>query len=296
MTGSSGFDLIVIGDRVNPGFKSVKALLEKEDMVGLQAVAVKQVEAGASYLDVQAGPRAATDPEFMARIVRALQEAVTVPLCFDSPSMAVQKVCLQAYDRSRAGGRDPMINSITESRWELMDLYRTLGPFKVIVMASERVEDGIAKQNKTSQEIVSTVERVARRLRSEYGMPIDDIFIDISISAVVADTEGLHRAVLDAIRDIRKHPDLTGIHMMGGLTNIGQQLPPTGADGSDLKLSIECAFLTLAVPLGFDAVMSTPWRPYHPLPPDNYVLNVYQNFLQQSGSNALRAVRKFYRK
>ena len=52
---------------------------------------------------------------------------------------------------------------------------------------------------------------------------------------------------------------------MGGLTNIGQQLPPKAADGSDLKLSLECAFLTLAVPLGFDTILCTPWRNYHPL-------------------------------
>lgn len=296
MTNPNPFNLIVIGDRINPGFKSVKALLDKEDFAGLQAVAIKQVETGASYLDVQAGPRAATDPDFMARVVRALQEAVTVPLCFDSPSASVQEVCLKTYDRARAGGQSAMVNSITESRWDLMDLYGPLGPFKVIVMASERVEDGAAKQNKTADEIVSTVERVARRLRADYGMAIDDIFIDISISAVVADTEGLQRAALDAIRAIRMHPDLKGIHMMGGLTNIAQQLPATAADGSDLKLSLECAFLTLAVPLGFDAVMSTPWRPYRPLPPDNYVLNVYKDFLQQTGSNALRAIRKFYRK
>ena len=83
---------------------------------------------------------------------------------------------------------------------------------------------------------------------------------------------------------------------MGGLTNIGQQLPPTAADGSDLKLALECAFLTLAVPLGFDTILCTPWRQYQALPDDNYVLNGYKNILDQTGSNALRAVRKLYRK
>jgi 5-methyltetrahydrofolate--homocysteine methyltransferase len=126
-------------------------------------------------------------------------------------------------------------------------------------------------------------------------MAMDDIFIDISISAVIADTTGLHRATLEAIRTLRGDPALQGIHIMGGLTNIGQQMPPKAADGSDLKLALECAFLTLAVPLGFDAVLATPWRALRPLPEDNYVLGVYRNFLEQSGTNALRAVRKFYK-
>ncbi len=295
MTHSNGFDLIVVGDRINPGFKSVRTLVDNNDLPGIQALAVKQVEAGASYLDVTIGPRAVNDAEFMMEVVRAIQAVVTVPLCFDFPTAPVQEVCLRTYDRARAGGAPPLVNSITEHRWDLMDLYQRFGPFKVIVMASERVDDGIAKPNKTADEIITTARRAALRLKNDYGMAMDDIFIDISISAVVADTTGLHRATLAAIRAIRADPDLAGIHIMGGLTNIGGQLPVKAADGSDLKLSLECAFLTLAVPLGFDAVLATPWRPYRPLPDDNYVLNAYKNILEQTGSNALRAVRKLYK-
>jgi 5-methyltetrahydrofolate--homocysteine methyltransferase len=162
-------------------------------------------------------------------------------------------------------------------------------------MASERMEDGIAKQNKTADEIASTAKRAALRLQKDYGMALDYIYIDISVSAVVADTNGLHRATLDAIRTLHADPQLKGLHIMGGLTNIGQQLPPKAADGSDLKLSLECAFLTLAVPLGFDTILCTPWRNYYPLSDDNYVFAAYKNILEQTGSNALRAVRKLYR-
>ena len=295
MTQQNGFNLIVVGDRINPGFKSVRKLVDANDLAGIQAEALKQVDAGASYLDVTIGPRALNDSVFLIEVVKAIQEATPVPLCFDFPTAPVQEVCLKAYDRARAGGALPLVNSITEHRWNLMDLYQPYGPFKVIVMASERVEDGVAKGNKTADEIVSTARRAALRLKNDYGMPMDDIFIDISISAVVADTTGLHRATLDAIRTIRADPDLAGIHIMGGLTNIGQQLPAKAADGSNLKLSLECAFLTLAVPLGFDAVLATPWRQLHPLPEDNYVLTAYKTFLEHTGSNALRAVRKFYR-
>src|ERR1700690_627860 len=280
----------MIGDRINPGFKSTKALLDAEDLAGVQALAVKQVEAGASALDVTIGPRGSTDFEFLAKVVRAIQKTVPVSLCFDSPSAQVQEVCFKAYDRARGG--PALINSITEHRWEIMDLYKSYGPFRVIVMASERMEDGIAKQNKTADEIASTAKRAALRLQKDYGMALDYIYIDISVSAVVADTNGLHRATLDAIqiastakraalrlqkdygmaldyiyidisvsavvadtnglhratldaiRTLHADPQLKGLHIMGGLTNIGQQLPPKAADGSGLKLSLECAFLT----------------------------------------------------
>lgn len=295
---AQGFPITIIGERINPGFKSTKALFDNEDIPGIQALAVRQAQAGASYLNVNIGARALTDPQFMAEVIRAIQAVVTVPLSFDFPSLQVQEICMKCYDVARSGGKLPLVNSITEHRWDLMELARHF-KFRVILMASERVEqvDGapVAKSNKAADEIYSTARRAALRLCREYGMQMGDIFVDMSVSAIIADTEGLNRGTLDAVGRIGADPDLRGIHMMGGLSNIGQQMPPKAVDGSDLKHSLENAFLTLAVPRGFDTVLGTPWRYYEPLAEDNYVLKAYQNFLEQSGSNALRAVRKFYR-
>ncbi len=295
MTHQHGFEIKIIGERINPGFKSTRGLFETEDIAGIQALAIKQADAGASWLNVNIGARALTDAEFMGRVISAIQAVVNVPISFDFPSAQVQEICLKSYDRAKAGGALPIVNSITEYRWDLMDLYRPLGPFKVILMASERVDGGVAKGNKTADEIYGTARRCALRLRDQYGLRMDDIFIDMSVSAMIADTTGLNRATLDAVEMTGSDPDLEGVHMMGGLSNIGQQLPAKAADGSDLKHALECAFLTLAVPHGFDTVLGTPWRNYQPLAEDNYVLSVYRNFLEQTGSNALRAVRKLYK-
>ncbi len=294
MTAAKDFALRIIGERINPGFKSTCALFETEDLAGIQALAVRQAEAGAAYQNVNIGARAMTDPDFMARVIDAIQEVVSTPLSFDFPSRKVQEICLASYRPERAGGALPIVNSITEHRWDLMELYGRF-KFKVILMASERMEGGVAKSNKTAEQIHGTARRAALRLKSEHGLALDDIFIDMSVSAIIADTEGLNRATVDAIRMIGIDPDLKGVHMMGGLSNIGQQLPPKAADGSDLKHCLENAFLTLTVPNGFDTVLGTPWRGYAPLPEEHHVMRAYRHFLEQSGSNALRAVRKFYK-
>jgi 5-methyltetrahydrofolate--homocysteine methyltransferase len=294
VTAVKDFALRIIGERINPGFKSTRALFDTEDIPGIQALAVRQAEAGAAYQNVNIGARAMTDPEFMTKIITAIQDVVTSPLSFDFPSRKVQEICLAAYRPERAGGALPIVNSITEHRWDLMELYGKYR-FKVILMASERMEDGVARGNKTAEQIHGTARRAALRLNKDYAMPLDDIFIDMSVSAIIADTEGLNRATVDAIRMIGADPELKGVHMMGGLSNIGQQLPPKAADGSDLKHCLENAFLTLTVPHGFDTVLGTPWRGYAPLPEEHHVMQAYRNFLEQSGSNALRAVRKFYK-
>lgn len=290
----SDFNITIIGERINPGFKSTKGLFDSSDIAGIQALAVKQAQAGARYLNVNVGARAMTEPQFMAEVICAIQDVVHLPLSFDFPSRSVQDLCLKTYDVAKAGGSLPIVNSITEHRWDLMELAKSFR-FKVVLMASERMENGAARSNKTADEIHATAHRCVLRLKHDHGMALSDIFIDVSVSAIVADTEGLNRATVDAIRRIGADPELKGVHMMGGLSNIGQQLPAKAVDGCDLKHALECAFLTLTVPHGFDTVLGTPWRVYAPLPEDNHVLNVYRDFLEQRGSNAIRAVRKLYR-
>ena len=51
-----------------------------------------------------------------------------------------------------------------------MELYGEF-QFKVILMASERVEDGVPRGNKTAEEIYGTARRCALRLKNDYGMP-----------------------------------------------------------------------------------------------------------------------------
>lgn len=290
----SEFNLKILGERINPGFKSTRALFDNEDFAGIQALAVKQVEAGAWALNVNVGPRAKSDPQFMVDVIKAIQEVVSVPLSFDFPGADVQEVCLKAYDQEKAGGELPIVNSIAETRWELMELQK-IRPFKVIVMATERMENGVPTPNKNGEEVAATAKRAALRLVKEHGMKLDDVIIDISVNALIADTKGMTRATLEAIQTIGSDPELKGLHMSGGLSNIGQQLPPKAADGSKLKEQLEFAFLTLAVPYGFNTVLGTPWRGYRPLPEGNYVLEAFKKFLDVTGSDALRAVRKLYR-
>jgi 5-methyltetrahydrofolate--homocysteine methyltransferase len=288
-----GFKLNILGERINPGFKSTRALFDNEDFAGIQALAVKQVEAGAFALNVNVGSRALHDSQFMVEVIRAIQAVVSVPLSFDFPNAEVQEVCLKAYDQEKAGGELPIINSIAETRWDLVELLK-IRPFRVILMSTERLEDGVAKPNRNGAEIAATAKRATLRLVREHGLKVSDVFVDISVSALIADTTGMTRATLDGIRLIGSDPELKGINISGGLSNIGQQMPVNAADGSNLKEQLEFAFLTLAAPYGMNTVLGTPWRGYKPLEPDNYVLQTLKEFIELTGGKALRQVRRFY--
>lgn len=287
-------NLTIISDKINPGFKSTKALVDTEDLAGLQALAVKQVEAGAAYLDFTIGSRAKSDPEFLTKVIGAVQEAVDVPLCFDYPDAEIQRTCLKCYDESKAQGRLPMINSIAETRWEMTELLK-VRPCKVMLMVSERLEDGAGKQNKTADDMVLTAKRMVLKLASgDYGLAMDDIIIDVAISAIASDTEGLTRSSLKTVELIGQDPDLKGVHMSGGLTNLAAHLPAIQIDGGPLRVQLESAFLTLAIPNGFDFVLASPGRGYRILPDDSVVLQAFREIIALEGLDALRRLRKLY--
>jgi cobalamin-dependent methionine synthase I len=286
--------LSIIGERINPGFRSTKALFDNEDIDGIQNLALRQAEAGATYLNVNAGDKAISDPRFMVEIVRAIQEVVSLPLSLDCPDFAVQEAALQAYDQARAGGRKPLVNSISESRWELAELLK-IRPCKAILMSSEQVRDGKMMHNRTGAEVHETARRMAERLKDGgYGVENADLFVDVSICTLAADTEGLIKMALEGIRAVRDDPALAGIHIMGGLSNLPQHLPDKAADGSDLKFQLECAFLTVAMPIGFDTVLGTPWREYALLPEDNFVLREFRRIIELRDSDALMAIVDLY--
>ncbi|HWP13024.1 MAG TPA: dihydropteroate synthase [Ramlibacter sp.] len=286
--------LNIIGERINPGFRSTQALFEQEDFKGIQELAVKQARAGAGCLNVNAGSKALGNPHFMIEVVRSIQAVVDLPLSLDCPDFSVQESVLKAYDADKARGRKPIINSISESRWELAELLK-VRPCQAILMSSEQLKDGRIVPNHSGEEVHEVARRMARRLLAGgYVASNEDFIVDVSIATLAADTEGLIKMALDGIRLVHQDPDLAGVHIMGGLSNLPQHLPAKAADGSDLKFQLECAFLTVAMPTGFDTVLGTPWRGYSLLPDDNFVLREFRRIVELRDSDALTAVVDLY--
>ena len=288
-------NVTIIGDRINPGFKATRTLIEAEDITGIQDLAKRQVVEGAAILDVTIGPRGYDDPDFLTEVIQAIQAAVDVPLCFDYPKLEVQEVCLKAYDRDKARGQAPLVNSIAETRWEMVELFK-ICPFRVVLMASERMEDGVRVSNKRNSDVLLTAKRSTEILVRQHNVKREDIYIDVTVSTLASDTEGMVRMALDAIELIGRDPELTGAHIIGGLTNIGNLLPPIYFDGARLRHVMESAFLTVAVPLGFDTILGTPWNDFQILPAENEVLQTFRDVVELKGIDSMRRLRQLWAK
>ncbi|MCK5675095.1 MAG: hypothetical protein KAH95_17075, partial [Spirochaetales bacterium] len=105
--------LNIIAEKINDSVPGTHKLFEADDFEGIVALAKLQADQGASYIDVNIGPR---PPKLMIELVKAIQNIVSVPLCIDSPDIKIQDAGLSAYDPKKAGGAIPLINSISELR------------------------------------------------------------------------------------------------------------------------------------------------------------------------------------
>jgi cobalamin-dependent methionine synthase I len=285
----------IIGERINPGFSSSRVLIERRDIPALQTLAREQVAKGASELNINLGTEGERDPLYVAEVIRAIQAAVDVPLSLDSPAAHVQKIAQAAYDPQRARGRQAMLNSVAETRWELMSLRRTT-PFRVLLMASERMEAGGGVANRSGQEVHATARRLMERAVSEHpDLSPGDITVDVSLCPIASDTENSLRTALDGLAAMNKDRAFSGIRRSVGLSNLGIMLPAiAAANGEPLKLAVENAFLTMAVALGLDTLLATAGRGYRLLPPDDPVLEAMRAIVAADGYEALIEVRRLY--
>jgi 5-methyltetrahydrofolate--homocysteine methyltransferase len=288
-------NLTIIGERINPGFPKSKELMENQDIDALTELAVSQVQKGAGFLTINIGDNPLEHVDFLRDLIMSVQSVVDVPLSFDSPDPVVQEICLKTFDPQKAKGRKPIVNSVNEQRWEMLDLFK-IQSFRVVIMASERLEDGQMKQNRQSADIHATARRITEKiLDGPHDIGRDDIYVDVSLGPMASDTEGLTGMAVDAIKQIGSEPALRGIHMIVGLSNLSIMLPSKAVDGSPLRVQLDSAFLTRTMPYGLDTILGTPGRDYRILPEDNFVLKGFDEAISLGGFESIMRIQQLYR-
>ncbi|MCL6589315.1 MAG: dihydropteroate synthase [Firmicutes bacterium] len=284
-------NLTIIGESINDSVPSTHQLFEAGDLDGLKALAKTQDEKGAAYIDVNIGKR---PPELMAQLVRELQTVTAKPLSIDSPDPEIAAAGLKAYDPAKAGGKLPILNSISPLRLSMIDLYR-IQPFMPILLVSERVENGQSLPTRTGAETLQAARDLVRRLREKgYPLPAAQIIIDPGIAPIGSDMEGNLKRALESIRLIHEAPDLKEAHFSVGLSNFTVMLPSKRPDGSPVKSALESAFLTKAMPLGLDMVIGSVKRNYEILSPGHPALACIEACLDLDGFDSIIRVKEFY--
>ncbi len=280
--------LTIIGESINDSVPSTHALFEENNLDGIVEVARQQAEKGAAYIDVNVGPRS---PGLMASVIRKIQEHIHLPLSIDTPDTAIAAAALEAYDVERAGNQIPILNSISEARLEMFDLYPR-HPFKPIVLITEGMNDSREMVlNQTAGSIHATAKAMVNIARKRIPrLNNEQVILDPGIMPIGSDSKGDFRRLVDAMALIHSDKDLVGVNMSVGLSNFTAMLPAKRADGSPAKGPLESAFLTMAMPMGLNTIIGSTRRHYALVTDDDPAMQCLRDVLKLEGVEAIMRV------
>ena len=281
--------LTIIGESINDSVPSTHKLYEANDIAGLKELARSQDEGGATYIDVNVGQRSA---DFLAEMVRQVQSVTAKPLSIDTPDPAMAEAALKAYDLNRAGGKIPVLNSISPLRTQMFGLNKIV-PFKPILLVTERNENGVGQPNHTAEQTYASAKQMLAEA-AKHGIAVSDCIIDPGIAPIGADSENQFKRLMTSIQMIHDDPACKGVHMSVGLSNFTVMLPPKRGDGSPTKGPLESAFLTMAMPLGLDHVIGSVKRKYEILTPDHAAMRCLVDCLTLEGFDVIMRVQEYY--
>jgi len=283
--------LTIIGETINDSVPSTHALFEENNLAGIVELAGAQAASGAAYVDVNVGPRS---PGFMADVIRKIQEQVPTPLSIDTPDIAIAAAALDAYDTRRAGGKVPILNSVSEGRLEMFDLYNE-HPFMPILLITEgRNAHGEMILNKTAEGIHRTARSILDFARGKMpGFSNDMVILDPGIMPIGSDASGDFTRLMEAMALLHRDTVLAGVNVSVGLSNFTTMLPAKRGDGSPSKGPLESAFLTMAMPLGLNMIIGSTKRKYSLLPEDDPAMQCVREVLKLEGVEAVMRVMLF---
>lgn len=227
----------VIGERINTTLKKVQAAVAERDAGYIENDVRMQTEAGATYIDVNAGARIGQEEADMRWLIEVVQGATELPLCLDSPDPDILEMAYALADKK------PMINSISleKDRFEPMIKYLEGKECRIIALCMD--DSGMPK---TVDDIVSRARSLVAELE-KIGFKRDDIFIDPLIQPMSVDINNGSIA-MDAVKRIMT--ELEGVHTTGGLSNISFGLPQ--------RKIINRSFLAMMMANGYDSAIMDP--------------------------------------
>jgi len=227
----------IIGEKINGTRKQVAAAIASRDAGVIRSLALDQAEAGADWLDVNAGTHPEREPEDLAWLVRIVQEAVEVPLCLDSANPKALAAALKEVKRA------PMINSISGELERLNGVLPLVAAHGCEVIALAMDARGIPATADARLEVVQHLFEATRRA----GVRDDKVYVDPLATAVATDTEAA-RITLAAARAVRAQ--FPQAHVLLALSNVSFGLPA--------RALVNRTFLTLALAAGVDAAIVDP--------------------------------------
>jgi 5-methyltetrahydrofolate corrinoid/iron sulfur protein methyltransferase len=207
--------MYIIGENIHIISDKVKEALQNKDAKFFQDMVVKQVEAGASAIDLNMGPRKRDWEEVFPWMVKTVEAVTDLPLVFDSTNLdgieAGLKTATKAQGIINSTSADPERLEkvpLVAKKYNAQIIALTMGKGMIPVTADERVNIAVEKL-------------IPRMLEIDY--PITDLIID-PLVLTVSGCQEYCPELIEAIRTLKYVWDPSP-KISVGLSNVSNAVP-----------------------------------------------------------------------
>ncbi len=229
--------MLIIGERINASRKTIFEAISSKDKDLIKKETQIQADAGAHYIDVNAGTFVTEEEDRLKWLIEIVQNVTNLPLSVDSPNPRVIKSALPLLKNP------PIINSITLEPSRLEGILPLVVEKKAKVIGLCQSKDSMAE---TIEAKVEFARQLVEKVR-EAEIPLDDLYIDPLVYPI-ATKPASATATLGAIEIIREQ--FPGVHATCGLTNVSHGFP--------YRKLINRTFLVAAILKGLDSAILDP--------------------------------------
>ena len=226
--------MILIGERVNAGFKDINRAIVNKDGDVIKEWAKKQADAKADYIEVNLGT-ASNKPEDLCWMIEQVQEVVDTPISIDNNRPAMLKEAIPVCKKP------PLVNSVTAVEEKMNELLPIVAEHKASIIGLAMDEAGSPKD--ADKRVENAGKIFAKTM--EFGMEPEQLFLDPIVMPLKFMQEQA-KEILKGASQFTLFSD-PPCHIVCGLSNI--------SNGTTKKGLINRTFATMLIANGLDAVI-----------------------------------------
>lgn len=226
--------MILIGERINAGFKDIKDAIKNKNADVIKKWAVKQANAKADYLDVNMGT-VSKDPAVLAWMIEQVQSACDLPVSIDNNKPEILKEVMPLCKKA------PILNSTTAETAKLDQLLQIAAEYNASVIGLAMDESGSPSN---TEKRVENAGKIFEKIM-EYNIPPDRLFLDPIVMPLKFKQEQAS-VVLETTSQFKLFSD-PPCHIVCGLSNISV--------GTKHKKLINRIFCAMLIANGLDTVI-----------------------------------------
>ena len=229
---------IIIGERIHCISPVIREAMNTMNPEPILARAKEQLDAGATYIDVNIGPAESNGPELMTWAVKLLQENFNnVPLALDTANKAAIEAGIAVYNRDKG---KPIVNSADAGdRLSYVDLAAANDAIVIALCSAGSVPADVDERMAFCQQMLEH--------GMTLGMEAEDLWFD-PLFLVAKGMQEQQKSIMEAIRQFSE----MGLNTTGGLSNVSNGMP------KNIRPIVDSMMLAMCMTMGLTSAIVNP--------------------------------------